>query len=110
MSGPTFAFRGTFAGKRVWRRLRWLKRHEHEMSGYKVGLDNIILVGIYLEPLDRLSHSDAKRRLSKPTPTHIIVNSLKSLLCEPFSSKAVEIASYLSTSSCLSYVSEKTNL
>ena len=99
MTGPSFAFCGTFSGNGSISAARWLRKYEHEMSGYKV--DGVIPAVTYLENLSMLltddaaewseSHPDAVRLLNETDPTPQAVESFKSLFCERFPSKAVEV-------------------
>ncbi len=78
---------------------RWLKRLKHKLSEYKI--DEVINLVIYLNSLNMLltndvikwaeSHSDAIRLLSIENLTAQNLTSFKFLLCERFSSKAIEI-------------------
>jgi hypothetical protein len=79
---------------------RWLKRLEHELSGYKV--DGVIRPSTYLDSLNMLltddaaewaeSHPDAIHLLAIEEPTIQDLANFKSLLCERFPTKAVEIS------------------
>lgn len=70
------------------------------MKGYK-GADGIIPFKVYLESLDMLltedasqwaeSHSNVVRLLIENEPTQATVDSFKSLLCERFSTKVIEV-------------------
>jgi len=100
MTGPTFNFCGTFSGQGSISAQRWLKKYEHEMSGYKV--EGIIPASMYLESLSILlideaadwseSHPDAIRLLNEASPSSQTVENFKVLLCERFPSKAVEMS------------------
>ncbi|MCJ1423137.1 hypothetical protein MMC29_001018 [Sticta canariensis] len=100
MRGPAFAFCGPFSGQGNISASRWLLKYEHEMSGYRVA-DGIIPPEVYLGSLDMLltdeaaewseSHPDAVRLLADPTPTQQTVSSFKSLLCDRFPSRVVEV-------------------
>jgi hypothetical protein len=97
-SGPTFAFCDTFSGTGNVSVARWLKCLEHELSGYKV--NGIINSNTYLDSLNVLltddaaewaeSHSEAIRLLAIEEPT--AQDLVRSLLCERFSTKAVELS------------------
>lgn len=99
-SGPIFAFCGTFSGAENVSAARWLKRLEHELSGYKVS--GVINPSTYLNSLNMLlmddaaewaeSHPDAIRLLAIEEPTAQDPASFRSLLCERFPTKAVEIS------------------
>lgn len=103
LTGPTFAFCGTFSGKDASgiSAARWLKKFEHEMSGYKSENDGTIPAQTYLDSLSMLltddaaewseSHPDAIRLLAETSPNPQTVDSFKSLFCERFPSKAVEV-------------------
>lgn len=70
------------------------------MSGYRTA-DGDIQPDVYLGSLNMLftedasewskSHPDAVRLLAEPKPTHQTVTSLKSLLCDRFPSRVVEV-------------------
>ena len=100
LNGPTFAFCGTFSGTGTTSASRWLKKFEHELAGYKTD-DGSIPPKVYLANLDMLledeasewseSQPEAIRLLALADPTQDDVTMFKSLLCERFPSKAVEL-------------------
>lgn len=99
-TGPTFAICGTLSGTTGISASRWPINFNHETKGYKVE-DESIPPNTYLESLNMLfsddaadwaeSNSDAVRLLAEPEPTQATVYSLKSLFCERFPTKAVEL-------------------
>lgn len=99
-SGPTFSFCGTFSGAGNVSAARWIKRLEHELSGYKV--NGVINPSTYLDSLNMLltddaaewaeSHPEAIRLLAIEEPTAQDLANFRSLLCERFPTKAVEIS------------------
>jgi len=99
-SVPTFSFCGTFSGTGNVSAARWIKRLEHELSGYKV--DGVINPSTYLDSLNMLltddaaewaeSHPEAIRLLAIEEPTAQDLANFRSLLCERFPTKAVEIS------------------
>lgn len=100
-TGPTFAFCGTFCGTKGVAASKWLKKFEHEMAGYKNN-PGTIPPKLYLDSLDMLltddandwaeSHPEASRLLALDEPDQAAVDSFKSLICEKFPSKAIEVA------------------
>ena len=98
-SGPTFALCGTFSGTTI-AASRWLIKFNHEMKGYRSS-DGNIPPDLYLESLNMLltddaadwaeSHPEAVRMLSDPNPTADTVERFKSLFCDRFPSKIVEL-------------------
>jgi hypothetical protein len=98
IDGPSYAFCGTFSGKDS--ATRWLRKLEHELSGYKQA-DGTIPPEKYLNAFNMLftdeagdwadSHPDAIRLLSTDEPTKTTVDTFKALLCERFPSKAAEL-------------------
>ena len=100
MTGPTFAYCGLFSGQENISAGRWLLKFEHEMSRYRAADGDISPDG-YLGSLNMLftedaaewskNHPDAVRLLAEPKPTHQTVTSLKSLLCDQFPSRVVEV-------------------
>ena len=99
IDGPSYAFCGTFSGKDS--ATRWLRKLEHELSGYKQA-DGLIPPDKYLDAFNMLltddagdwadSHPDAIRLLNSEEPTKATVDTFKALLCERFPSKAAEQA------------------
>ena len=99
-TGPTFAICGTFSGTTGISASRWLIKFNHEMKGYRAE-DGSIAPDTYLESLNMLltddaadwaeSHPDAVRLLAEPDPSQATVDSFKTLFCERFPTKAVEI-------------------
>ena len=99
-TGPTFTICGTFSGTAGVPASRWLNKFNLEMRGYRTG-DGSIPADIYLESLNVLltddaadwaeSHPDAARLLTEPNPTQATVDDFKTLFCERFPIKAVEI-------------------
>ena len=98
-TGPTFALCGTFSGTSI-PASRWLIKFNHEMKGYR-DQEGVIPPDTYLESLNMLltddaaewaeSHPDAIRLLAEPNPTAATVESFKTLFCERFPTKTVEV-------------------
>ena len=98
INGPLYAFCGTFSGKDS--AIRWLRKLEHELSGYKQA-DGLIPPDKYLDAFNMLltddagdwadSHPNAIRLLNTKEPTKATVDTFKALLCERFPSKAAEL-------------------
>ena len=78
---------------------KWLKKFEHEMFEYKK--NEIISIFIYFETMNMLfiddaidwskNHSNVIKFLTKIIFIQFIVDTFKSLLCERFFNKNVEI-------------------
>ena len=99
----TFVFCDIFFDQNNISTSRWLKKFEHEMSDYKTVVIDAISADKYFESINMLfiddvanwseSHSDAIRLLNDSVFIQFTVISFKSLLCERFFSKIVEIIS-----------------
>lgn len=99
-TSPTFSFCGTFSGTGTVSAARWLKRLDHEFSGYKI--DGVVKPFTYLDSLNMLltddaaewaeSHPDAIRLLAIEDPTAQDLENFKSLLCERFPTRSVEVS------------------
>jgi hypothetical protein len=104
MIGSIFAFCEIFSDIENISASRWLMKYEHEMSDYKQQ-DDRISSNKYLSSLNMLlideatewskSHSDAIRLLNDSSSTHDTIDAFKSLFCDRFSSRVVEIVSVL---------------
>lgn len=101
MPRPTFALCGTFSGATI-SAAKWLKKFDHEMEDYR-GEDGKFPPAKYLDNLSMLlideasdwseSHPEAVRLLEEAevAPSQSTVENFRSLLCEKFPSKAIEI-------------------
>ena len=97
--GPSFAFCGTFSGNDSISAVRWLRKFEHEIVGYRV--NGTVPPDKYLSSVDMLlmddaaewaeSYPEAIRLLKDPNPTQESVNTFKALLCDRFPAKVVEV-------------------
>ena len=82
INGPSYAFCGTFSGKDS--AIRWLRKLEHELSGYKQA-DGLIPPDKFLDAFNMLftdeagewadSHPDAIRLLNTEEPTKATVDT-----------------------------------
>ena len=97
----TFVFCDIFFDQNNISASRWLKKFEHEMSDYKTIATDAISADKYFESMSMLliddaanwfeNHFDAIRLLNDSVSIQFTIISFKSLLCERFSSKIVEI-------------------
>ena len=97
----TFVFCDIFFDQSNISASRWLKKFEHEMFDYKTIAIDAISADKYFESMSMLliddvanwfeNHFDAIRLLNDSIFIQFTVVSFKSLLCERFSSKVVEI-------------------